>query len=117
TYRGVESELNLASLKEMPLKRDLEMQNKFFLIPPRPELIPNDSITEGQTLKDFLEDKDFKYIFDPHHGTIKGVRVERVPIYFPRSFQVDQRDLNREALGAMKIKRSTIMELGYFLEP
>lgn len=116
-YRRIVGELDLNSLQEMPLKKYLEMENKFFLRPPRPELIPDNNINKGQTLKDFLENKDFKYIFDPHHGTIKGVRVEGVPIYFPRSFQVDQRDLNREALGAMRIKRSTIIELAYFLEP
>lgn len=117
TYRGVESGLDLVALKGMRLKKDLEMENKFFLIPPRPELIPDNIVTEGQTLEDFLEDKDFNYIFNPHHGTITGVKVEAIPIYFPKKFQVDQRYLDREALGAMKIKRSTIMELGYFLEP
>ena len=116
-YRRIENELDLVTLKEMPLKKDLEMENKFFLRPPRPELIPDKIITEGQTLEDFLEDKDFSYIFDQYHGRISGVKFKSIPIFFPTAYQVSETELDRDALGAMRIKRSTIMELAYFLEP
>ena len=116
TYRHIENDLDFASLNEMPLKKDLEIENKYFLRPPRPKLIANEIITEGQTLGDFLEDKDFNYIFNSHHGTISGVKVEGIPIFFPINYRESESILDREALGKMKIKRSTIMELGYFLE-
>ncbi len=116
-YRRIEDELDLAALKEMPLKKDLEMENKYFLKPPLPELIPDKIITEGQTLKDFLEEKDFSYIFNQYHGTISGVKFKSIPIFFPTAYQVSETELDRDALGAMRIKRSTIMELAYFLEP
>ncbi|MEP6262734.1 MAG: hypothetical protein ABJ092_14255 [Gillisia sp.] len=117
TYRGVENEFDLVALKSMKLKKDLELENKYFLIPPPPEVIPDNIVIEGQTLEHFLEDKDFNYIFNSYHGTISGVKVQNIPIYFPKANQVSESELELDALGAMRIKRSTIMEVGYFLEP
>lgn len=116
-YRRLKNELDLTALKAMPLQRDSETENKFFLVPPRPELIPDNTIEQGQTLENFLEDKEFSWMFNQHHGTISGVKVNSIPIYFPRAYQVSFDELDRDGLAKMRIKRSTIMALGYFLEP